>query len=69
MQTKDLFWIVLNVKFPTNVSYKHPSKYVAIEEARRLAKQTGEEFVVMESIYGVAVQNLVEFEYTSDIPF
>ena len=70
MQTENTFWIVMNTDLPTTISYCHTDKESAKEEARRLAKKSGYRFVVMESVYGVEINSIVEVEYEDNsIPF
>lgn len=60
------FYIVVNEKFPTTVTYKHESLDKAKREAERLARSNpGESFIVMEAICGYKVDNLVVTEYTA----
>lgn len=58
------FWIVVNVNFPTKVTYKHSSFKDAEKEAQRLAHNNREaKFVVMASVVGYTVNDLVKIEY------
>jgi hypothetical protein len=68
MNREGAFWIVVDSNFPTNVSHKHTTEENAKQEARRLAKKTNGKFIVLQAIYAVEVDNLIETQY-EDIPF
>jgi hypothetical protein len=71
-QKQEKFWIVADNNFPTRVTYKHTTENMARLEAQRLAKEHPKfKFVVLEAIYAVEVNALVETEYEQDldIPF
>jgi len=60
------FWIVVNASFPTKVTYKHPSFESAELEAQRLAKNNrNDKFVVMESIVGYKIKDVVKVDYVN----
>lgn len=75
MKTKEenMFWIVVNVNFPTRVSYKHAFFASAENEALRLARENpGEKFAVLGSICSFLMTNLERTDYVDrdkDIPF
>jgi hypothetical protein len=73
METKivNKFWIVIDSKFPTTVSFHHGDFESAKNEAIRLARKVGHEFIVMESMMGFDVNDIVCIEYHpyDDIPF
>jgi hypothetical protein len=61
---ENIFYIVVNEAFPTNVSYKHESFESAETEAKRLArKMSGQKFVVMKSIVGYQKNDLEKSEF------
>jgi hypothetical protein len=66
---EDEFWIVMAWDVPTTISFVHTSFYSAKVEAIRLAKLHNKKFIVMHSVYGVEVDNIVETKYTDGIPF
>jgi hypothetical protein len=61
------FYIVVNEKFPTTVTYKHDTMEGAAKEAERLAKcNPGQTFVVMESVTAYLVETPIQvIEYVS----
>jgi hypothetical protein len=65
------FYIVVEDDFPTRVTYKHLSYSDAHKEASRLARQYNKKFVVMQAIWAVEIDNVVETNYESpeEIPF
>jgi hypothetical protein len=73
---ENIFYIIVNNDFPTNVSYKHESFESADSEAKRLAlKVPGQKFVIMKSLIGYQKNELITSEFVEsyenedDIPF
>jgi hypothetical protein len=73
------FWVIVNKKFPTTVTYKHDSWDSVESEAKRLARNNrNDEFIIMESIKSFKINEFVETEFVDesydhwqdrDIPF
>jgi hypothetical protein len=65
------FWIVANEQFPTTITYKHPTYESAYDEARRLARQTHDAFVILRAVTKVKLRDIEEttYEEGSEIPF
>jgi hypothetical protein len=65
------FWIVANEQFPTTISYRHPTYESAYEEARRLARQTHNTFVILRAVTKLQLRDIEEtlYEEGADIPF
>lgn len=60
------FYVVVNEKFPTTITYRHKTLDGARKEAERLARNNpGQKFVVMESVVAYLVDNLIEVEYVA----
>jgi hypothetical protein len=73
---ENIFYIVINDDFPTDVSHKHETFEGADIEAQRLAyKCLGQRFIVMQSLVGYHKNELVKSEFVEpyenddDIPF
>ena len=64
METKNKVWVVINDYLPTTITCRHDSYESADKEAKRLAKLHSDiTFVVMESMNGYTVNNLVELKF------
>ena len=72
MEKERLFWVVVNNRFPTSISYKHDTFESAENEAKRLARcNKGEKFVVLRSTTAYEVSEFIKTQYSDwdDCPF
>jgi hypothetical protein len=74
-QFENKFWIVVNEDFDNSVwnTGRIPRKFTMLasaqEEAKLLAKKNNARFFVFESVSAYEIDNLVEIEFTDDVPF